>query len=364
MPVATLITDLSATLASNSPSGGEAVGTNMDNYMRSFAGFIRQLYDSGNVWCGNGSGADTIVLTPSVPMVAHKTGQTLAWVQASANTGAVTVNPSSLGAKAVTKRGTTALTAGDLPANAVVLATYDGTQYQLIGVQSTAFSDSVFRIQDNADATKQLAFEVSGITTGTTRTITVPDASTTLVGTDTLQTLTNKTMTGNVIVLSQGSNPAPTTEGDIQWDTDDDVIVVGTGSGQKRFFPVVENTYVPTVRGSSVAGTATYSVQSGDYQIIGGRCHFSFRIVITNLVGATGGLEVSMPFAANAAHYGSIAVWYNNLTTPANSFVLGVISPGSSLIDLYSTLVSGAGTSATLAIDTAFEIIGSGSFRL
>lgn len=43
------------------------------------------------------------------------------------------------------------------------------------------YSDSTFRIQDNADATKEIAFEASGITTGTTRTVTVPDASGTLL---------------------------------------------------------------------------------------------------------------------------------------------------------------------------------------
>ncbi len=40
---------------------------------------------------------------------------------------------------------------------------------------SPTFSDSTFRIQDNGDATKQIAFEASAITTGTTRTVTVPD---------------------------------------------------------------------------------------------------------------------------------------------------------------------------------------------
>ena len=40
----------------------------------------------------------------------------------------------------------------------------------------TVFSDSAFRVQDNADATKQLAFEVSGIAIGATRTITMGDA--------------------------------------------------------------------------------------------------------------------------------------------------------------------------------------------
>lgn len=41
-------------------------------------------------------------------------------------------------------------------------------------------SDAVFTLQDNGDATKQLLFQLSGITTATTRTITVPDASGTL----------------------------------------------------------------------------------------------------------------------------------------------------------------------------------------
>lgn len=43
------------------------------------------------------------------------------------------------------------------------------------------FSDSAFRIHDNGDATKKLAFEVSAITTGTLRTITQPDANVNLI---------------------------------------------------------------------------------------------------------------------------------------------------------------------------------------
>lgn len=58
---------------------------------------------------------------------------------------------------------------------------------------------SLFRIKDSTDTTKKVAFNVSGVTTGTTRTITIPDANTTMVGTDTTQTLTNKTLTSPVI---------------------------------------------------------------------------------------------------------------------------------------------------------------------
>jgi hypothetical protein len=60
-------------------------------------------------------------------------------------------------------------------------------------------NDSAFTVQDNADNTRKFKFEASGITAGATRTFTMPDATTTLVGTDTTQTLTNKTLTSPTI---------------------------------------------------------------------------------------------------------------------------------------------------------------------
>lgn len=45
------------------------------------------------------------------------------------------------------------------------------------------FSDADFRVVDNGDQSKKLAFQISGVTTGTTRTWTVPDANDTFVGT-------------------------------------------------------------------------------------------------------------------------------------------------------------------------------------
>jgi len=65
--------------------------------------------------------------------------------------------------------------------------------------------DSTFTITDNSDNTKKVKFQASGVTTGTTRTLTVPDSNTTIVGTDNVQTITNK-------VISPASN---TIDGDI-----------------------------------------------------------------------------------------------------------------------------------------------------
>lgn len=55
---------------------------------------------------------------------------------------------------------------------------YDNGAWQ--DLASALVNSSLFRIQDNADPTKQVAFDASAITTGTTRTITMPDSNVSL----------------------------------------------------------------------------------------------------------------------------------------------------------------------------------------
>lgn len=58
-----------------------------------------------------------------------------------------------------------------------VFRKYENGSWMNLSTSVSTFSDSAFRVQDNADATKQMAFEVSAITTGTTRTVTMPDSN-------------------------------------------------------------------------------------------------------------------------------------------------------------------------------------------
>ena len=87
------------------------------------------------------SGTDTITATVSPSLTAYAVGQMFAFVAANTNTGAVTINISSLGAKAITKNGNTALSAGDLTANYLFVVVYDGTQFQVVGVSATTFTN-------------------------------------------------------------------------------------------------------------------------------------------------------------------------------------------------------------------------------
>ena len=72
-------------------------------------------------------------------------------------------------------------TADDIPVFTGIGRQVTGKTIAELGLALSAdvgvLSDSTFRIQDNDDATKQLAFEVSGVAAGTTRTITMPDAN-------------------------------------------------------------------------------------------------------------------------------------------------------------------------------------------
>lgn len=106
--------------------------------------------------------------------------------------------------KFIVRDGAGIVTNGSTAPSGTIVGTTD-TQT----LSNKSLVDNSTFIIDNSDATKRLGFDAAG-TTGTTttlatsqttnKTITLPDFTTTLVGTDSTQTLTNKTLTGNTAV--------------------------------------------------------------------------------------------------------------------------------------------------------------------
>lgn len=98
----------------------------------------------------------------------------------------------------------------------------------------TSFSDNSFEITNVTDSTKIFNFDASGITTGTTRTYTAPDASGEICLIDATQIFTNKTFdangTGNSLSNVDVADLANGTDGElITWDSNGapDTVSVG-----------------------------------------------------------------------------------------------------------------------------------------
>jgi hypothetical protein len=129
------------------------------------------------------AGADTITASATPTLTAYTAGNTFRFIAAGANTGAVTLNIDGLGAKAVTKNGTSPLITGDILSGAALEVIYDGTQFQLVSTSATApFTDTRALVKGSVDATKLIRVEADLITTATTRVWTAQDKDITVAG--------------------------------------------------------------------------------------------------------------------------------------------------------------------------------------
>ena len=168
------------------------------------------------------------------------------------------------------------LTGNNIIVNTDKLLTLPTTADTLVGRDTTdtltnkTLSQAVLfspRIQDTS-LDHRYIFGVSELAAD--RTVTLP----LLVGNDTFvfeghtQTLTNKTLTnptlnagGGVLVLPQGATPAQTAEGSIFWDTDDNLLSIGDGAARKVF---VDTTSTQTLSGKTLdAVTLTGTLTAG-----------------------------------------------------------------------------------------------------
>lgn len=128
--------DGQTTMTGNQPMAGNKHTGVGDATARDQYAALGQVQDSAATYLTSVAGTNTITASVS-GLAAYAAGQTFRFIAAGANTGAVTININSIGAKDVTKQGTTALVSGDIVSGSTVTITYDGTQFQLDPVPGT-----------------------------------------------------------------------------------------------------------------------------------------------------------------------------------------------------------------------------------
>lgn len=249
----------------NLPMGGYR-HTNVDD-AASRTDYARadQVQDCALSTLSSVSGADTITATAPLSMTAYVAGQEFSFVSAGANTGAVTLNINSIGAKDVTKRGTTALVAGDIASGEVVQVVYDGTRFQLVGrdSQPVAASETVAGIvelatdaeaQTGTDTTRAITpANLAAVTATETRAGVVELATTSeaVTGTDTARAVTPA---GVASVLSNL----------VSYDLGADIATTSGNSQQKLGVPATALWIEIDIVGVSTTGTDPFGFQVGN----------------------------------------------------------------------------------------------------
>ena len=150
---ASLAYDGQTTPVANLPMGGY-VHTNVGNATaRTNYPSAGQVQDGTLTYLTSISGTDTITATAPASMTSYAAGQTFRFIAAGANTTTgVTININGIGAKNITKNGTTALAIGDIVSGSIVEVTYDGTEFQ---VSSQISSPTVLLSSNNTWTGKQ-----------------------------------------------------------------------------------------------------------------------------------------------------------------------------------------------------------------
>lgn len=151
--------------------------------------------------------------------------------------------------------------------------------------------DDTLSIVDNADNTKVLQLQLSGITTATTRTLIVPDASDTLALLAATQTFTNKSLTGPTITGTVDASSATfsdlgaVTTADINGGTIDGTAIGGSSPAAGAFTTLSMNSGdslgMALISETTISSDATvdFALDNANYT--------HYRFILSNVVPAT-----------------------------------------------------------------------------
>lgn len=118
----------------------------------------KQYVDGKSVAAPNGTAAGvntyTVTLSPAPASLSAIQNQPIYVKFTSANTGASTLNPNTLGAVSIVKKGSTALASGDIAAGGYYVLIYDGVNFQIEAVDAASLQGT--SVSTTAPTTNQV----------------------------------------------------------------------------------------------------------------------------------------------------------------------------------------------------------------
>lgn len=238
-----------------------------------------------------------------------------------------------------------------LPSGTHTLISRTSTDTGTNRVQNKDLDSSNVLFVDSADNSKKITFELSGLTTSSTRSYIMPDANTSIVGTGVAQTLTNKTIDGNnntltVLAATQLSGAAPIANG---------------GTGQTNKTAAFDALSPSTTKGDIIVYDGTDNIRLAvgtDGQALvansGAASGLSYAAVVTDPTTTRGDIIVR-----GASALQRLAAATNNRVLRGNGTDLV-----SGQIDSTSFFTSGAQATGTAAGIVTFEEYWSGTVTL
>lgn len=266
---------------------------------------------------------------------------------------------------------------------------------KIVGNTNTiTVKDGSFTLQNSSDTTKQVQFSLAGLTSGATRTITLPNATATLATLAGVETLTNKSITGAAISggtidnstitvdsISGHTTPTLVTVGGVQLNNgvistansvtatsiaaggvQPNALTAGTGTGWSwtTFSPVwtnltvgngtVESKYVQT--GKTVHGRTV--VTFGTTTSVSGAVSFTLPVANASTAGVTGGMQMGTGTALIAGTlYGIFPLIAASNTAIIRTFGVGSTYPTHT--DLSSMIPGTWANTSVLAVEYFYE---------